>query len=86
MSLGEAVEAISPPARRSVRAESCCRRWENRSALPTWRASSSERPRTAPNEIPLRFIGLRPGEKIKEDLIFQTEVRDGSAWVRWTSF
>ena len=31
------------------------------------------------NEIPIRFIGLRPGEKIKEDLIFQTEVRDGSA-------
>jgi FlaA1/EpsC-like NDP-sugar epimerase len=29
------------------------------------------------NEIPLQFIGLRPGEKIKEDLIFSTETRDG---------
>jgi FlaA1/EpsC-like NDP-sugar epimerase len=28
--------------------------------------------------IPLRFIGLRPGEKIEEDLLLPTELRDGS--------
>ena len=30
------------------------------------------------NDIPIQFIGLRPGEKIEEDLIFPTEIRDGS--------
>jgi len=29
-------------------------------------------------EISIRFIGLRPGEKIEEDLMFPTEIRDGS--------
>jgi FlaA1/EpsC-like NDP-sugar epimerase len=33
----------------------------------------------AEDTIPLRFIGLRPGEKIEEDLLFSTEIRDGSA-------
>jgi len=31
------------------------------------------------NKIPVRFIGLRPGEKLTEDLLFQTESREGSA-------
>ena len=30
-------------------------------------------------EIEIRFIGLRPGEKIEEALLFQTEIREGSA-------
>lgn len=30
------------------------------------------------SEIEIRFIGLRPGEKIEEDLLFQTEIREGS--------
>jgi FlaA1/EpsC-like NDP-sugar epimerase len=29
------------------------------------------------NGIEIRFIGLRPGEKIEEDLLFQTEIREG---------
>jgi len=31
------------------------------------------------SEIEIRFIGLRPGEKIEEDLLFRTEIREGSA-------
>ncbi|MGO9009184.1 MAG: polysaccharide biosynthesis protein [Bryobacteraceae bacterium] len=31
------------------------------------------------NEIPIRFIGLRSGDKLKEDLIFKTEIREGWA-------
>jgi FlaA1/EpsC-like NDP-sugar epimerase len=31
------------------------------------------------NTIPIQSIGLRPGEKIEEDLLFQTEFRDDSA-------
>ena len=31
------------------------------------------------NEIEIRFIGLRPGEKIAEDLLFRTEIREGFA-------
>jgi FlaA1/EpsC-like NDP-sugar epimerase len=37
------------------------------------------------NEIEIRFIGLRPGEKIEEDLLFQTEIREGSLPARWKS-
>ena len=31
------------------------------------------------SEIPIRFVGLRPGDKLKEDLILQTEIRERSA-------
>jgi FlaA1/EpsC-like NDP-sugar epimerase len=31
------------------------------------------------NEIEIQFIGLRPGEKIAEDLLFGTEIREGFA-------
>ncbi|MGC9949034.1 MAG: polysaccharide biosynthesis protein [Bryobacteraceae bacterium] len=41
--------------------------------------TAGRRRRTAPPHIEIRFIGLRPGEKLHEDLMFQTEIRDGSA-------
>jgi len=31
----------------------------------------------AGNDIPIRYSGLRPGEKLHEDLRFQTEIREG---------
>jgi FlaA1/EpsC-like NDP-sugar epimerase len=31
----------------------------------------------AGHAIPIRYIGLRPGEKLTEDLIYATEVREG---------
>jgi len=37
------------------------------------------RQRMAPPHISIRFIGLRPGDKIEEDLIYGTEIREGSA-------
>jgi FlaA1/EpsC-like NDP-sugar epimerase len=36
------------------------------------------RRRTAPPHVEIQFIGLRPGEKLTEDLLFQTESREGS--------
>jgi FlaA1/EpsC-like NDP-sugar epimerase len=76
MSLREAVEAIL-----ACGATSC----EGRILLPELGepvciaelAGFLIRSAGAAQEIPIRFIGLRPGDKLTEELTFRTEIKDG---------
>jgi FlaA1/EpsC-like NDP-sugar epimerase len=74
MSPHEAVEAILAAG---------CAEYEGRILLPKLgepeRIADLARFLVGAREIPIRFIGLRPGEKLTEDLMLQSEVRDGAA-------
>jgi FlaA1/EpsC-like NDP-sugar epimerase len=80
LSLGDAVEAIL-----TAGAAECSGRillpelGEPERIADIARFLTAEAADGAGSEIPIRFIGLRPGEKIEEDLLLKAETRDASA-------